>query len=35
MLFWGAWNTLSPLLPPVTRQKIHVVDPAKREVRSA
>ena len=32
LIFWGAWNTLSPLLPPVTRQKIHVVDPTKREV---
>lgn len=25
MIFWGAWNTLSPLLPPVTLKKIMVV----------
>ncbi len=23
-IFWGAWNTLSPLLPEATRQKIKV-----------
>jgi hypothetical protein len=27
MIFWGAWNTLSPLLPPVTLKKIMVVAP--------
>ena len=27
MLFWGAWNALSPLLPPVTRKKVLVVGP--------
>jgi len=27
-IFWGAWNTLSPLLPPVTKQKIQVLDVA-------
>eukprot|EP00199_Chlamydomonas_sp_CCMP681_P007094 CAMPEP_0119106252 /NCGR_PEP_ID=MMETSP1180-20130426/3997_1 /TAXON_ID=3052 ORGANISM="Chlamydomonas cf sp, Strain CCMP681" /NCGR_SAMPLE_ID=MMETSP1180 /ASSEMBLY_ACC=CAM_ASM_000741 /LENGTH=268 /DNA_ID=CAMNT_0007091539 /DNA_START=84 /DNA_END=890 /DNA_ORIENTATION=+ len=27
-LFWGAWNTLSPLLPEPTRNKIKVIDPA-------
>uniref|UniRef100_A0A7S2VVE2 CRAL-TRIO domain-containing protein n=1 Tax=Chlamydomonas chlamydogama TaxID=225041 RepID=A0A7S2VVE2_9CHLO len=30
-LFWGAWNTLSPLLPPVTKQKIQVLDPTQRQ----
>lgn len=25
-IFWGAWNTLSPLLPEPTRQKIKVLD---------
>lgn len=28
LIFWGAWNTLSPLLPAVTRRKILVVAPA-------
>ncbi len=27
-IFWGAWNTLSPLLPEVTRAKIKVIDPS-------
>ena len=25
LIFWGAWNALSPLLPPVTREKVLVV----------
>ena len=28
LIFWGAWNTLSPLLPAVTRRKILVVAPS-------
>lgn len=31
-IFWGAWNTLSGLLPPVTRSKIHVVDPSQQDM---
>jgi len=27
-IFWGAWNTLSPLLPEPTRNKIKVIDPS-------
>lgn len=27
-IFWGAWNTLSPLLPEPTRAKIKVLDPS-------
>ena len=30
LIFWGAWNTLSPLLPPDTRQKILVVGTKER-----
>lgn len=30
-IFWGAWNTLSPLLPEPTRQKIQVIDPAQNQ----
>ncbi|GFH29660.1 CRAL-TRIO domain-containing protein [Haematococcus lacustris] len=29
LIFWGVWNSLSPLLPEVTRAKIFVIDPSK------
>lgn len=32
LIFWGAWNALSPLLPPVTRQKIIVVSATERKL---
>lgn len=25
LIFWGAWNALSPLLPPVTKKKVLVI----------
>lgn len=27
LVFWGLWNTFKVLLPPVTREKIKVIDP--------
>jgi hypothetical protein len=27
LVFWGIWNTFKGLIPPVTREKIKMIDP--------